>query len=102
MKVPGLLFDPSSSGLGDGRAICIGNCKKSFFLIRWFNIRKVLNFGSNLKKKVLNHLPEHLLFRCIVLRRVFWHLFLDLAKVKKLSEIKPTLGKRASIYILHM
>ena len=33
MKVPGLLFAPSSSGLGDGRAICIGNCKKKHFFI---------------------------------------------------------------------
>ena len=42
--------------------------------------------------KVPNHCPEHILFWCIVLRTVIWHIFLEM---EKLSEIKPPLIKVA-------
>ena len=54
--------------------------------------QKVFQFGSNLKKKVPNRSPEHLLFRWIVFWGVIWHLFVgDLSQSEKLSDIKPPL-----------
>ena len=45
--------------------------------------RNFFHFGTNLKKWVPHHAPEHLFFRCIVLRGVIWHTFLEFwAKVK--------------------
>ena len=43
------------------------------------------SFGPNLQKILLNHYPEHLLFRWIVLTRVFW----------EISETKSHLGWRS-------
>ena len=40
--------------------------------------QKVFYFGSNLPKNVPNHYPEHLFFKRIVLRKVIWHLFLEI------------------------
>ena len=47
------------------------------------------NFHSNLKKNVPIHSREHLLFRRILLKRVIWHIFLEIWG--KLSEINPPL-----------
>ena len=39
--------------------------KNSMTNQRWLNLRKFSHFGSNLsQKKVPNHYPDHLLFRC--------------------------------------
>ena len=49
---------------------------------------KVFHFGSNLRKKVPNHSPEHILFRWILLLRIF---FRDLSEGENVSDIKPPL-----------
>ena len=50
--------------------VCIGKLKKI-----WLNIRHFFILAQISKIKVLNHYPEHLLFRWIVLTIVIWHLF---------------------------
>ena len=55
-------------------------------------ISKSFSFWLKSPKKVPDHNPEHLLFRWIVLKIMFWHpFFLRLEPKWKLSEIKPTL-----------
>ena len=58
------------------------------------NFQKVFHFGSNLKKKVPNHDPEHLLLRLIVLRVAIWHMLEIWAKVKNWLRLSHLLREK--------
>ena len=74
-------FTQKLATLGSPTILCKGGLiSESFFTLVQIS-----------KKRVSNHDPEHLLFRCKVHRRVICILFRDLNQREKLSKIMPPL-----------